>query len=147
MFNFKSLYSSILEDRKEFEDALNLVKEMFLPLTESNNKFELEYPVNGKPTYVLVLNVPQSVTNKNIDIEYDESKNTIGISYSAKLGEDSTTSMALEKSLPVDSNPETLSAVVINGVLTVTVEQDKSKLAKELPEESSTKVDIRRINR
>lgn len=147
MFNFKSLYSSILEDRKEFEDALNLVKEMFLPLTESNNKFELEYPVNGKPTYVLVLNVPQSVTNKNIDIEYDEAKNTIGISYSAKLGEDSTTSMALEKSLPVDSNPETLSAVVVNSVLTVTVEQDKSKLAKELPEESSTKVGIRRINR
>lgn len=147
MFNFKSLYSSILEDRKEFEDALNLVKEMFLPLTESNNKFELEYPVNGKPTYVLVLNVPQSVTNKNIDIEYDEAKNTIGISYSAKLGEDSTTSMALEKSLPVDSNPETLSAVVVNSVLTVTVEQDKSKLAKELPEESSTKVEIRRVNR
>lgn len=147
MFNFKSLYSSILENRKEFEDALNLVKEMFLPLTESNNKFELETPVNGKPTYVLVLNVPQSVTNKNIDIEYDEAKNTIGISYSAKLGEDSTTSMALEKPLPVDSNPESLSAVVINGVLTVTVEQDKSKLAKELPEESSTKVDIRRVNR
>lgn len=147
MFNFKSLYSSILEDRKEFEDALNLVKEIFLPLTESNNKFELEYPVNGKPTYVLVLNVPQSVTNKNIDIEYDEAKNTIGISYSAKLGEDSTTSMALEKSLPVDSNPETLSAVVVHGVLTVTVEQDKSKLAKELPEESSTKVEIRQVNR
>ena len=147
MFNFKSLYSSILEDRKEFEDALNLVKEIFLPLTESNNQFELEYPVNGKPTYVLVLNVPQSVTNKNIDIEYDEAKNTIGISYSAKLGEASTTSMALEKPLPVDSNPETLSAVVVNSVLTVTVEQDKSKLAKELPEASSTKVGIRRINR
>ena len=147
MFNFKSLYSSILENSKEFEDALNVVKEIFLPLTESNNKFELEYPVNGKPTYVLVLNVPQSVTNKNIDIEYDEAKNTIGISYSAKLGEDSTTSMALEKSLPVDSNPETLSAVVVNSVLTVTVEQDKSKLAKELPEESSTKVGIRRVNR
>ena len=147
MFNFKSLYSSILENRKEFEDALNLVKEMFLPLTESNNKFELEYPVNGKPTYVLVLNVPQSVTNKNIDIEYDEAKNTIGISYSAKLGEASTTSMALEKPLPVDSNPETLSAVVVNGVLTVTVEQDKSKLAKELSEESSAKVNIRRVNR
>lgn len=147
MLNFKSLYSSIFENSKEFEDALNLVKEMFLPLTESNHKFELEYPVNGKPTYVLVLKVPQSVTNKNIDIEYDEAKNTIGISYSAKLGEASTTSMALEKPLPVDSNPETLSAVVVNGVLTVTVEQDKSKLAKELPEESSTKVDIRRVNR
>lgn len=147
MFNFKSLYSSILENSKEFEDALNLVKEMFLPLTESNNEFELEDPVCGKPTYVLVLKVPQSVTNKNVDIEYDEEKNTIGISYSVKLGEDSSTSVALEKPLPVDSNPETLSAVVVNGVLTVTVEQDKSKLAKELPEESSIKVGIRRVKR
>lgn len=147
MLNFKSLYSSIFENNKEFEDALNLVKDMFLPLTESNNEFELEYPMNGKPTYVLVMIVPQSVTNKNVDIEYDEAKNIIGISYSVKLGEDSTTSMALEKSLPVDSNPETLSAVVVNGVLTVTVEQDKSKLAKELPEESSIKVGIRRVKR
>lgn len=147
MFNFKPLYSSILENKKEFEDALNLVKEMFLPLTESNNKFELETPVNGKPTYVLVMNVPQSVTNRNVDIEYDEAKNIISISYSAKLVEDSTTSMALTKPLPADSNPETLSAVVVNGVLTVTVEQDKSKLVKETPEESSTKVNIRRVNR
>ena len=147
MFNFKSLNSSILEDRKEFEDALNLVKDMLLSLTVSNNEFELEYPVNGKPTYVLVMNVPQSVTNKKVDIEYDEAKNRISISYSAKLGEASTTSMALEKPLPVDSNPETLSAVVVNGVLTVTVEQDKSKLAKELSEESSAKVNIRRVNR
>lgn len=147
MFNFESLFSSISENSKEFEDALNLVKDMFLPFTESNNEFELEDPVNGRPTYVLVMNVPQSVTNKNIDIEYDEAKNIIGISYSVKLGEESRTSMALKKPLPVDSNPETLSAVVVNGVLTVTVEQDKSKLAKELPEESSIKVGIRRVKR
>ena len=147
MLNFKSLYSSIFENSKEFEDALNLVKDMFHPLTESNNDFELEYPVNGKPTYVLVMNVPQSVTNKDVDIEYDEDENIISISYSAKLGEDSIIDMDLEKSLPVDSNPETLSAVVVNGVLTVTVEQDKSKLAKELPEESSIKVGIRHVKR
>lgn len=139
-----SIFSPVLMDRKEFEETINMLKDAFLSVTESGNEFELEVPVSGgNPTYVLTIKVPQSITNRDIDIEYDEDRREISISYKARLSKDSTSAMGLRKPLPYDANSDTLSALVVNGVLTVTVEQDISKT---LTSDDSQTINIKRIN-
>lgn len=139
-----SIFSPFWANRKEFEETLSMLKDILLPVTESNNEFELEVPVSGSnPVYVLTIKVPQSVTNKDIDIEYDADCREISISYETKISENSTSAMSLIKTLPYDAISDTLSAVVVNGVLTVTVEQNTSK---SLTSDDSQTINIKRIN-
>ena len=83
------------------------------------------------------------VKQLKIDIEYDADCREISISYETKISENSTSAMSLIKTLPYDAISDTLSAVVVNGVLTVTVEQNTSK---SLTSDDSQTINIKRIN-
>jgi HSP20 family molecular chaperone IbpA len=106
---------SLLSD-KDFQCRARKSLTDFVNQLNFNSAFELE-----DNTYVMVLNVPEATTGNDIDVEYDEETNTISVKYSFENGRVSFSNTVVE-TLPSNADVDTLTARVVNGVLTVTVD-------------------------
>ena len=73
-------------------------------------------------TYVMVVNVPESLTSQDVNVEYDDETNTVSIETEYKRGNLSY-GMSLTERLPEDADPDTLSATVTSGVFTLIVDK------------------------
>ena len=106
---------SLLGD-KEFQCRARKSLTDFVNQLNFKSAFELE-----GDTYVMVLNVPESITGNDIDVEYDEETNTLSVQYAIENSRVSFSNTVIE-TLPENADIETLNARVVNGVLTVTVD-------------------------
>lgn len=91
--------------------------------------------VDEGDTYVMVVNVPESLTSQDVNVEYDDETNTVSIETEYKRGSLSY-GMSLTETLPEDADPDTLSATVTSGVFTLIV--DKKPEAVEVLEPEAT---------
>ena len=73
-------------------------------------------------TYVMVVNVPESLTSQDVNVEYDDDTNTVSIETEYKRG-NLTYGMSMTETLPEDADPDTLSATVTSGVFTLIVDK------------------------
>lgn len=78
--------------------------------------------VDEGDTYVMVVNVPESLTSQDVNVEYDDDANTVSIETEYKRGNLSY-GMSLTETLPEDADPDTLSATVTSGVFTLIVDK------------------------
>ena len=78
--------------------------------------------VDEGDTYVMVVNVPESLTSQDVNVEYDDETNTVSIETEYKRGNLSY-GMSLTETLPEDADPDTLSATVTSGVFTLIVDK------------------------
>lgn len=78
--------------------------------------------VDEGDTYVMVVNVPESLTSQDVNVEYDDETNTVSIEAEYKRGNLSY-GMSLTETLPEDADPDTLSATVTSGVFTLIVDK------------------------
>ena len=106
---------SLLSD-KDFQCRARKSLTDFVNQLNFNSAFELE-----DNTYVMVLNVPEATTGNDIDVEYDEETNTLSVKYSFENGRVSFSNTVVE-TLPSNADVDTLTARVVSGVLTVTVD-------------------------
>lgn len=106
---------SLLSD-KDFQCRARKSLTDFVNQLNFNSAFELE-----DNTYVMVLNVPEATTGNDIDVEYDEETNTLSVKYSFENSRMSFSNTVVE-TLPSNADVDTLTARVVNGVLTVTVD-------------------------
>ena len=107
--------------RKSFNDFVNQLN--------FNSAFERE-----GDTYVMVLNVPENATGNDVDVEYDEDTNVLSVRY-AYESKHLNLSNTVSETLPEDADVETLTARVVNGVLTVTVDALPEPEVEEVVEE------------
>lgn len=133
---------SLLSD-KDFQCRARKSLTDFVNQLNFNSAFELE-----DNTYVMVLNVPEATTGNDIDVEYDEETNTISVKYSFENGRVSFSNTVVE-TLPSNADVDTLTARVVNGVLTVTVDALPEPEEEILEEEyvDPTVVSIKRKNK
>lgn len=73
-------------------------------------------------SYVLVLNVPETLTSSDVNVEFDDDTNALTVEYEYKT-DHTTYSMSMSETLPEDADVDTLSATVTNGVFTVVVDK------------------------
>lgn len=106
---------SLLSD-KDFQCRARKSLTDFVNQLNFSSAFELE-----DNTYVMVLNVPEATTGNDIDVEYDEETNTLSVKYSFENSRMSFSNTVVE-TLPSNADVDTLTARVVNGVLTVTVD-------------------------
>lgn len=96
--------------RKAYEDYLK-------PFVDFGSSFEEE-----GDSYVMVLNVPQTTTGENVEVEYDDNDNCLSVSVTYE-NDNVTYSRTVRETLPSNADVETLSARVVNGVLSVVVDK------------------------
>lgn len=106
---------SLLSDR-DFQCRARKSLNDFINQLNFNSAFERE-----DDTYVMVLNVPSQTTGNDVEVEYDEDTNVLSVHYSFENGSLSL-SNTVSETLPEDADVDTITARVVNGVLTVTVD-------------------------
>jgi HSP20 family molecular chaperone IbpA len=72
--------------------------------------------------YVYVLNVPESLSTNDVNVEYDDETRLVTVEITNKVG-NSTYSMTNVEMLPINADPDTMSATVVNGVFTLIVDK------------------------
>jgi HSP20 family molecular chaperone IbpA len=88
-------------------------------------------------SYVMVINVPETLTSSDVNVEYDDETNSVSVETQYKRG-NLTYGMTVVETLPEDADVDTLAATVTNGVFTIVV--DKLPV-EELVEEPEVQVD------
>lgn len=88
-------------------------------------------------SYVMVINVPETLTSSDVNVEYDDETNSVSVETHYKRG-NLTYGMTVVETLPEDADVDTLAATVTNGVFTIVV--DKLPV-EELVEEPEVQVD------
>jgi HSP20 family molecular chaperone IbpA len=112
---------SMLNDEKlrtRFAESANgLCKAYSDVMNNLNSTFEEE-----DNNYVYVLNVPESLTTNDVNVEYDDETRLVTVEITNKVG-NSTYSMTNVEMLPINADPDTMSATVVNGVFTLIVDK------------------------
>lgn len=144
------------------ERAINDLFSLIFDLIERNNTTTEKETIVTVPTesyfkdegesYVLKLKTCNVIDNRHVEVEYEDSTNsvTIKVRYSYKKKVDpysdycaTTFDWWLTKPLPKDAVPETLTAEVKNGVVTIAVKK-RTPLCID-GEEQSTTIKIKRL--
>lgn len=134
---------SILDDEnlknRLYERVNNFASTYSTVMSNLDSSFEEE-----GDSYVYVMNVPNSLTNDNINVEYDDETNSVKIEVTHSVG-NSNYSMTVVEMLPTDADVDTMAATVTNGVFTIVV--DKKAEVEPEPEIVQTDPITVKINR
>jgi HSP20 family molecular chaperone IbpA len=117
---FRTLLSMLNDEklRTRFAESANgLCKAYSDVMNNLNSTFEEE-----DNNYVYVLNVPESLTTNDVNVEYDDETRLVTVEITNKVG-NSTYSMTNVEMLPINADPDTMSATVVNGVFTLIVDK------------------------
>lgn len=117
---FRTLLSMLNDEklRTRFAESTNgLCKAYSDVMNNLNSTFEEE-----DNNYVYVLNVPESLTTNDVNVEYDDETRLVTVEITNKVG-NSTYSMTNVEMLPINADPDTMSATVVNGVFTLIVDK------------------------
>lgn len=137
---FRTLLSMLKDEsiRTQVMDATDSLRKAYSNVMYNlNSTFEEE-----DNNYVYVLNVPESLTTNDVNVEYDDETRLVTVEITNKVG-NSTYSMTNVEMLPINADPDTMSATVVNGVFTLIVE----KMPEVEPEVGPIKVTIKRKNK
>lgn len=117
---FRTLLSMLNDEsiRTQVMDATNSLRKAYSNVMYNlNSTFEEE-----DNNYVYVLNVPESLTTNDVNVEYDDETRLVTVEITNKVG-NSTYSMTTVEMLPINADPDTMSATVVNGVFTLIVDK------------------------
>lgn len=117
---FRTLLSMLNDEklRTRFAESANgLCKAYSDVMNNLNSTFEEE-----DNNYVYVLNVPESLTTNDVNVEYDDETRLVTVEITNKVG-NSTYSMTTVEMLPINADPDTMSATVVNGIFTLIVDK------------------------
>jgi HSP20 family molecular chaperone IbpA len=117
---FRTLLSMLNDEklRTRFAESANgLCKAYSDVMNNLNSTFEEE-----DNNYVYVLNVLESLTTNDVNVEYDDETRLVTVEITNKVG-NSTYSMTNVEMLPINADPDTMSATVVNGVFTLIVDK------------------------
>lgn len=117
---FRTLLSMLNDEklRTRFAESANgLCKAYSDVMNNLNSTFEEE-----DNNYVYVLNVPESLSTNDVNVEYDDETRLVTVEITNKVG-NSTYSMTNVEMLPINADPDTMSATVVNGVFTLIVDK------------------------
>ena len=141
---FRTLLSMLKDEsiRTQVMDATDSLRKAYSNVMYNlNSTFEEE-----ENNYVYVLNVPESLTTNDVNVEYDDETRLVTVEITNKVG-NSTYSMTNVEMLPINADPDTMSATVVNGVFTLIVEKMPEVEPKVEPEVGPIKVTIKRKNK
>lgn len=108
---------SMLNDR----DYLSEVRETLSGLKQAYANTLSSFEEEGD-SYVMVLNVPEGLTNSDVNVEYDDEANTVTVETNYERGS-VVYSMKATETLPADADVDTMAATVVNGVFTLVVDK------------------------
>jgi HSP20 family molecular chaperone IbpA len=111
MLNDEALQTRVMETANGLRKAYSNV------MNNLNSKFEDE-----GDSYVMVINVPETLTSSDINVEYDDETNNVTIETKYKRG-NFNYCMSLIETLPDNADVDTLAATVTNGVFTIVVDK------------------------
>ena len=141
---FRTLLSMLKDEsiRTQVMDATDSLRKAYSNVMYNlNSTFEEE-----DNNYVYVLNVPESLTTNDVNVEYDDETRLVTVEITNKVG-NSTYSMTNVEMLPINADPDTMSATVVNGVFTLIVEKMPEVEPEVEPEVGPIKVTIKRKNK
>lgn len=141
---FRTLLSMLKDEsiRTQVMDATDSLRKAYSNVMYNlNSTFEEE-----DNNYVYVLNVPESLTTNDVNVEYDDETRLVTVEITNKVG-NSTYSMTNVEMLPINADPDTMSATVVNGVFTLIVDKMPEVEPVVEPEVGPIKVTIKRKNK
>lgn len=115
-FNFDKVENTTSTVINAISDAI----EAFTPWYKNSENLEFELEKNGNDeVYTLILHVSPKAKKSDFNIDFDEETSILKIIYIYKIDNDSEVRLTIRRSVPQDAMIDTLSATVVNGVLTV----------------------------
>lgn len=137
LLNDESLQARVMETANGLRKAYSNVY----------SNFDASFEEEGD-NYVFVLNVPEGITSADVNVEYDDETNLVTVEMSRKTNNFSSM-MSWAETLPVNADPDTLSATVTNGVFTLIVDKFPEPVEAEEVDESVDPivVKVKRKNR